>query len=98
MTHDEFMDIISNDISRILNDNLENTLTSIVDDISPSEYLKKEHLQLCKNTVTVSVQLSTQIVFSYLDSLGILNFDSLLEHFEPPVLKVVTDTFPEDSE
>lgn len=89
MTYENFINAISNDVSRILSENLENTLNGIISDISPSEHLKNEHLELCKNTVTVSVQMSVQIIFSYLDSLGMLNYENHVEHFEPPVLEVL---------
>ena len=97
MTNRKFNEIISNDISRILRDNLENTLTGIIKNIPESEYVKEEHLNLCKNTVTVSVQLSVQIIFDYLNSLGILNIDGLSEHFERPELTLLNGGIRNDA-
>lgn len=89
MTYQEFSDIISHDVSRILAENAENTLQSLIENIDASHTLTKDHVVICKNAVTASVHLSVQIIFSYLESLGIVNCESLSEYFEPPVLKVV---------
>lgn len=89
MTYDNFIDILSNDTARILSENIENTLYGILRDVSSPEILQEDHLQMLKNSVTVSVQLSLQIIFSYLDSLGMLELENLSEHFERPNLKLI---------
>ena len=51
--------------------------------VSPNE------LQLCLIAVNLSVQLTAQIIFDYLDSLGILNYQNLTEHIEKTVFRVI---------
>ncbi len=90
MTYDEFISVITNDVSRILAENNENVLNGLVENL-PNETpcITKEQLIMCQNAVTSSVQLSVQIIFDYLDSLGMLNYKAYQEHFEPPVLTVL---------
>lgn len=57
MTREELIQIISEDVEKILDENLENSLRKILEDVSfdnPQEMC----LKMCKNTVTVSVQTS----------------------------------------
>lgn len=90
MTHDEFISVISSDVGRILQENSINVAEALVRSLPQHDpCISKEQLQLCRNAVNISVQLSAQIIFDYLDLLGILNYQNLSEHFERPVLKVI---------
>lgn len=98
MTFEEFTAVIENDVARIMYENRENVLNGIVSGL-PTDIpcITKEQLTMCQNAVNCSVQASVQIIFDYLDSLGILNYQNLEEHLEPPVLKVLKgglDTAP----
>lgn len=89
MTYDDFINVLSNDTARILSENIENTLQGLLRDVSNPEILQEDHLKMFRNSVTVSVQLSLQIIFAHLDSLGMLDLKNLSEHFERPNLKLI---------
>lgn len=89
MTYENFIDTISENVAKDLSDNLENILRSLINGLPESASLTEEQLILAKNAVATSVQLSVRIMFSYLDSLGILNHQNLSKHSEPPDLKVL---------
>ncbi len=90
MQYEDFMSTITTDVSRILQENSINIVESLLSNIPEGHpCLSAEQLQLCRNAVTISVQLSVQTIFDYLDSLGILNCQNLSEYFEPPALKVI---------
>lgn len=71
MTYEEFMTVIQDDVEKILKDNSANIVQRLLEDID--EPMSKEQLQIIRNSVTVSVQLSAQIIFDYLTSLGIID-------------------------
>ena len=91
MTFDEFTTVIENDVTRILYENRENVLNGIVSGLpTDNPCITKEQLIMCQNAVNYSVQASVRIILDYLDSLGMLNYEVLQAHHEPPVLKVLT--------
>lgn len=87
MTYEKFMTVIQDDVEKILKDNSVNIAQRILEDID--EPMSKEQLQIIRNSVTVSVQLSAQIIFDYLTLLGIIDCRHYSEHHERPVLKVI---------
>lgn len=90
MTYDEFMSAINSDVERILSENSANIAQSLLQGLSESEpCVSKEQFQIIRNAVNTSIQSSVQIMFDYLDSFGILEYEHLTEHHEPPVLKVI---------
>lgn len=90
MTYDEFMSAVNSDIERILSENSVNIAQSLLQGLSESEpCISKEQFQIIRNAVNTSIQSSVQIMFDYLDSFGILEYEHLTEHHEPPDLKVI---------
>lgn len=90
MTYNEFVTVIENDVARIIQENRENVLNGIVSGLpTDTPCITKEQLIMCQNAVNYSVQASVRIILDYLDSLGMLNYEVLQEHHEPPVLKVL---------
>lgn len=90
MTYDEFISVISSDVGRILQENSINITESLIANLpKDTPCLSSEQLELCRNAVNISVQLSVRIIFDYLDSLGMLNYPNLSEHFERPSLRVI---------
>lgn len=87
MTYEKFMTVIQDDVEKILKDNSVNIAQRLLEDID--EPMSKEQLQIIRNSVTVSVQLSAQIIFDYLTSLGIIDCQHYSEHHKRPVLKVI---------
>nr|DAW11757.1 MAG TPA: hypothetical protein [Caudoviricetes sp.] len=72
MTREELIQIVSEDTQKILNSNLENSLRKILENVSfddPAEMC----LKMCKNTVTVSVQTSVQVLLDALCLLGVVS-------------------------
>ena len=72
MTREELIQIVSEDVEKILDENLENSLRKILEDVSfdnPQEMC----LKMCKNTVTVSVQTSVQVLLDALCLLGVVS-------------------------
>lgn len=90
MTYDEFMSVINSDVERILAENSANVAQSLLRNLPEDEpCISKEQFQIIRNAVNTSIQFSVQIVFDYLDSLGMLNYEHLTEHHELPALKVI---------
>lgn len=90
MTYDEFMSAVNSDVERILSENSVNIAQSLLQGLSESEpCISKEQFQIIRNAVNTSIQSSVQIMFDYLDSFGILEYEHLTEHHEPPDLKVI---------
>lgn len=89
MTYENFINTISENVAKDLNDNLENILKFLIEGLPQSPCLTEEQFRLVKNAIVTSVQVSTQITFSYLDSLGVINHENLEEHFEPPHLELI---------
>lgn len=90
MTYDEFRSVINSDVERILVENSANIAQGLLRNLSENELcMPKEQVQLISNAVNTSIQFSVQIMFDYLDSLGMLNYEHLTEHHETPVLKVI---------
>lgn len=89
MTYEKFISAISDDVARILKENYLNIAENLLSGLPGKPCISQEQLQLCRNAVTISTQLSVQIIFDYLDSLEILNYQNLSEHFERPDLKVI---------
>lgn len=90
MQYEDFISVISSDVSRILQENSSSIAEKLLSDIPAHQpCMSAEQLQVVRNAVTASVHLSVQIVFDYLDSLGMLNYQNLSEHFERPALKVI---------
>ena len=88
MTSEEFSEITSRDLERILSENSVNILEKIIERCDEQQ-LNKDTINVARNAVTASVQLSVQIMFSYLDSLGMLNLENLVEHHERPQLHLI---------
>lgn len=90
MTYDEFMSVINSDVERILTENSVNVAQSLLQGLSENEpCISKEQFQIIRNAVNTSIQFSVQIMFDCLNSLGMLEYEHLTEHYEPPVLKVI---------
>ena len=90
MTYDEFMSAINSDVERILDENSVNVAQSLLQGLSESEpCVPKEQFQIIRNAVNTSIRSSVQIMFDYLDSLGMLEYEHLTEHHEPPDLRVI---------
>lgn len=90
MTYDEFMSAINSDVERILTENSANIAQSLLQGLPEDEpCISKEQLQIIRNAVNTSIQFSVQIMFDYLDSLGMLEYEHLTEHHEPPDLRVI---------
>lgn len=90
MQYKDFISVISSDVARILQENSDNIAESLLSGIpEQTPCMSPEQFQIVQNAITVSAQLSVQIIFDYLDSLGMLNCQNLSEHFERPALKVI---------
>ena len=90
MTYEEFISVISSDIQKTLEENSVNIAKSLLSTFSKDQpCVSPNELQLCRNAVNLSVQLTAQIIFDYLDSLGMLNYQNLTEHIEKPVFRVI---------
>lgn len=89
MEFQQFIDAISNDTSRIMQDNQRAIIKKIVENLPDEAALSADQLEAINNAVIISVQMSVQIIFDYLDSLGMLNLSNFSEHFEPPVLTLI---------
>lgn len=90
MTYDEFMSVVNSDVERILSENSVNIVQSLLQGLPESEpCISKEQFQIIRNAVNTSIQSSVQIMFDYLDSFGILEYEHLTEHHEPPDLRVI---------
>lgn len=90
MQYDEFISIITADVERILKENSVNIAKDLLSNI-PQEQpcVSQEQLQICRNAVNLSVQMSVQIILDCLNSMGILKCENYKPHHEPPVLKVI---------
>lgn len=96
MTYDEFMSVINSDVERILEENSVNVAKSLFQNLSDDEaYISESQLQIIRNAVNTSIQFSVQIVFDYLSSLGMLDYENLSEHYQRPVIEVVHKTSTE---
>lgn len=90
MTYDEFMSVVNSDVERILSENSVNIVQSLLQGLPESEpCISKEQFQIIRNAVNASIQSSVQIMFDYLDSFGILEYEHLTEHHESPDLRVI---------
>lgn len=89
MKYDEFISVIYDDIAKTLAENSENILRNLIDGLPEYPCITEEQLKLCHNAVKTSVHLSIQIMFSYLQSIGMLKVENLSEHFERPDLNVI---------
>ena len=90
MKYDEFISVIASDVGRILEENTANIAKDLLANIPQDQpCISPEHLQIIRNAVNTSIQFSVQIIFDYLDSLGMLEYDHLTEHHVPPVLRVI---------
>lgn len=93
MTYDEFMSVINSDVERILEENSVNVAQSLFQNLSDDKAcISENQLLIIRNAVNTSIQFSVQIVFDYLSSLGMLDYENLSEHYERPVIKVVHKT------
>lgn len=95
MKYDEFIHIVSDDVSQILGENIENILKKIVEDIDFSS-TDENTIKMCKNTVTISTQLSCQIIFDVLDSLGMLCLENLSHYEQVPKLHLIKGGLPDE--
>ncbi len=75
MTREELIQVVSEDVQKILDDNLENSLRKILENVS-FEDPQEMCLKMCKNTVTVSVQTSVQVLMDALCLLGVVSPES----------------------
>lgn len=73
MEYDEFIAMIKSDISRTLSENTESILKSLISGLPDDSRITEAQLKMCRNSVTVSVHLTTQLIFSYLKQMGLLN-------------------------
>lgn len=90
MTYDEFMSVVNSDVEIILSENSINIVQSLLQGLPEGEpCISKEQFQIIRNAVNTSIQSSVQIMFDYLASFGMLEYEHLTEHYETPVLKVI---------
>ena len=84
MTYEEFISVISSDIQKTLEENSVNIAESLLSTFPKDQpCVSPNELQLCRNAVNLSVQLTAQIIF------GMLNYQNLTEHIEKPVFRVI---------
>lgn len=90
MTYEEFISVISSDIQKTLEENSVN-ITEYLLSTFPKDQpcVSLNEIQLCRNAVNLSVQLTAQIIFAYLDSLGILKAENLFPRQERPELHLI---------
>lgn len=78
MTYQEFQSAIQDDVNRILKENQENILNSLVQNLPQDEpCVTKEQLLMCQNAIHYSVHASVKTMVHYLNQLGMIDLDNI---------------------
>lgn len=93
MTDKEFLNIMSEDVAHIIEENIKDIFLRLIDNVPNECSATERDIRIAKNAIVISTQLSCQIMADYLILLGIVEPANLSRHLEQPRLVFVNQNY-----